>query len=62
MPNVLKEDLRESGALVILEFAKSKYPEYTNSQLSSLFKRASAKIRKIHLKKEVDATVETTTV
>jgi len=51
MPKVLSEDLREAGAIVLLELARSKYPEYTDVQLSSLFKRASAKIRKIRSKK-----------
>lgn len=59
MPKVLSEDLREAGAVAILEFTKSKYPEYTNSQISSLFKRASHKIRKIRVPKVV-AVVETT--
>jgi hypothetical protein len=45
MPRVLKEDLREAAGLVILEFAKSKYPEYSNQQLSSIFKRAMKKVR-----------------
>jgi hypothetical protein len=45
MPKVLSEDLREAGAVAILEFARSKYPEYSDAQLSSLFKRASRKVK-----------------
>jgi hypothetical protein len=51
MPKVLSKEFRESTALVLLEFARSKYPEYTDAQLSSAFKRASAKVRKIRSKK-----------
>ena len=61
MPKVLSEDLREAGAIVVLELTRMKYPEYSNAQLSSLFKRASAKIRKVRVVK-IDPVVETTTI
>ena len=50
MPKVLSEEQREAAAVVLLECAKNKYPEYTDAQLSSAFKRASAKIRKVRAK------------
>jgi hypothetical protein len=54
MPKVLSEDLREAGAIALLELAKNKYPEYSDAQLSSLFKRASSKIRKVRSKPVVE--------
>ena len=45
MPKVLSKELREAAALVILEFVKSKYPEYSNPQLSSALKSAYRKVR-----------------
>lgn len=50
MPKVLSKELRESTALVLLEFARSKYPEYTDAQLSSAFKKASSKVKKVRSK------------
>jgi len=51
MPKVLSKELRESSALVVLELARNKYPEYNDAQLSSVFKLCSAKIRKIRVVK-----------
>lgn len=53
MPKVLSEDLREAAAIVILEFARSKFPDYKDAQLSSAFTRAARKIRKIRVAKTV---------
>ena len=50
MPKVLNEEQREAVAIVLLDFAKGKYPEYTDAQLSSVFKRASSKVRKVRMK------------
>lgn len=59
MPKVLSEELREAAAIVLLEYAKSKFPEYSDAQLSSAFKRASAKIRKIRTKPSISEAVQT---
>lgn len=50
MPKTLQEDLREAAAVAILEFAKSKYSNYTDGQLSSIFRRAIAKVKKVRAK------------